>query len=265
MCEVIVVDNASTDSTSATMLEYDSQGIRLLFEPTPGLSGARNRGVDASRAPWVLFLDDDVEMGADFLRNYIQHISEKVDAGFFGGPVIPRFDGPPRVWTNDVNRDHWWIYSCLNFGGPTRPFSSSQSPFGANFCVKRDLLTRFRFSPDKGYRHGELTPGEETAVIDGVKNAGFAGWWLADCPVIHCLPAERNSPRYLIRRAFGEGLSSGRTQRSRGDSALWALKQFVVDLPKLAWRLVLSPSRAMSTIIGLAVALGVLRGRYTTN
>jgi GT2 family glycosyltransferase len=42
--------------------------IRYLWDPTPGLSRARNRGLDAARHPVVAFLDDDVYVAPGWYR-----------------------------------------------------------------------------------------------------------------------------------------------------------------------------------------------------
>lgn len=58
--EVIIVDDGSTDGTRAIALEYGS-AVRCLSQPNGGASAARNRGIEASRADWVAFLDADDE------------------------------------------------------------------------------------------------------------------------------------------------------------------------------------------------------------
>lgn len=58
--ELVVVDDASTDGTSAYLATLDDPRIRMLSLPEPsGPAIARNRGIEAARGPRVAFLDAD--------------------------------------------------------------------------------------------------------------------------------------------------------------------------------------------------------------
>lgn len=261
-CEIIVVDNNSTDTTQSVVRQLSSTSLPtvVVSEPRAGLSNARNRGVHAARAPWVLFLDDDVDVTTDFLARYLRALSDFPTYGYFGGPVIPSFSGPERRWTEAVLASHYWLYSCIDLGYPTRAFSEDQAPFGANFCVLRDHLLQHPFSESFGYRHGRLIPGEETVLVEGLRARGVVGMWLADCGVRHRLPAKRNSPVYLARRSYGQGIAAGMLARGSGQRVRWALR----DLARATLRLLISWGRpkqsAMVLVLDAAYALGVLRG-----
>src|SRR6185437_11337360 len=63
--EIIVVDNASTDNTCEKAIEiWESFGpgkpdFKVISEPTPGLSAARQKGINEALYDYVLFCDDD--------------------------------------------------------------------------------------------------------------------------------------------------------------------------------------------------------------
>jgi glycosyltransferase involved in cell wall biosynthesis len=58
--EVIVVDDGSTDDTSAWLRELGEPRLRVVrLEERRGVAAARNAGIDAARGVWVAFLDDD--------------------------------------------------------------------------------------------------------------------------------------------------------------------------------------------------------------
>ena len=58
--EVIVVDDCSTDETSARLAELDDRRVRVVrHETRRKLAGAHNTGVAEARGEWLAFLDDD--------------------------------------------------------------------------------------------------------------------------------------------------------------------------------------------------------------
>lgn len=58
--ELIVVDNGSTDGTSALLDRYRARlPLRSVVEPVPGLSVARNAGLHVARGEVIAFTDDD--------------------------------------------------------------------------------------------------------------------------------------------------------------------------------------------------------------
>jgi O-antigen/teichoic acid export membrane protein len=73
--ELIVVDDASTDETSAAAARADKL-IPLNAGPH-GPAHARNRGAELARAPIIAFVDADVCVHSDALRRLIENLHEK--------------------------------------------------------------------------------------------------------------------------------------------------------------------------------------------
>jgi glycosyltransferase involved in cell wall biosynthesis len=83
--QVIVVDDGSTDDTSATASAHGVQVIR--HEVNRGLAAARNTGVRAATAPVVAFLDDDCEPEPEWARELLAAYSGGVVG--VGGDIVP--------------------------------------------------------------------------------------------------------------------------------------------------------------------------------
>jgi glycosyltransferase involved in cell wall biosynthesis len=70
--EVIVVDDGSTDDTAAVvrslMARHPDRRIRLIQQANAGVSAARNAGITASRARYILPLDADDVIGPTMLE-----------------------------------------------------------------------------------------------------------------------------------------------------------------------------------------------------
>lgn len=71
--EVIVVNDGSTDDTDIVMrglVALGDQRLRYISQTNQGLSAVRNRGLQESRYPWLVFLDADDEMCPGALEAY---------------------------------------------------------------------------------------------------------------------------------------------------------------------------------------------------
>jgi O-antigen biosynthesis protein len=88
--EVIVVDDGSTDMTSAIAREY---GFGLITTPHRGLSHARNVGIEAATGEIVAFIDDDARPDPHWLT-YLAVTFLRTDHVGVGGPnIAPAGDG----------------------------------------------------------------------------------------------------------------------------------------------------------------------------
>lgn len=92
--ELILVDNASTDGTAAVLLQWQKRilalgiAVEVLRCPTPGASAARNTGLGAARAPWVLFFDSDDTMPPTHLQRAAEAIGAHPGADIIGWDTL---------------------------------------------------------------------------------------------------------------------------------------------------------------------------------
>jgi glycosyltransferase involved in cell wall biosynthesis len=106
--EIIVIDNGSNDDAAAVTDRFPR--MQYIRQENRGPSGARNRGLAASNAPFVVFLDADDRLMPDAISTGLSHLStvsqaalaygafRKMDvAGAPGTRVLFR----PKVWDDD--------------------------------------------------------------------------------------------------------------------------------------------------------------------
>src|SRR6185503_3780512 len=85
--EVIVVDDASTDSTASVCANL--QGIKYIrLDRNQGVAGARNIGILESTADFIAFLDDDDLRLPGSLVHQLSLFESFPEAGFVGGGVL---------------------------------------------------------------------------------------------------------------------------------------------------------------------------------
>ena len=149
--EVIVVDNNSTDDTKQIVEGYIAQGhknLRYMFEPTQGVSHARNKGLINARAPIIAFTDDDVRVAKDWIASIRREFDEHPEVDYVGGKILPHWNTEPPEW---LTRDHWWPLALLDYGD--EPFYvNADNPLclpTANASFRLELFERFGFfSPE---------------------------------------------------------------------------------------------------------------------
>jgi GT2 family glycosyltransferase len=87
--EVVVVDDGSTDGTSAALAER-FPAFRCLTQPAnAGEPSARNVGVRAAAGDLIAFTDDDCVPPPDWLRRHVSHYDDPRIAAV-GGPQVSR-------------------------------------------------------------------------------------------------------------------------------------------------------------------------------
>ena len=81
-CEVIVVDDGSTDGTGAILTRYSVREIR--HDRPRGAAAARNAGARLAAAPVVCFLDADVVVAEDTFRIVLESFEDPAVHGVVG-------------------------------------------------------------------------------------------------------------------------------------------------------------------------------------
>jgi GT2 family glycosyltransferase len=82
--EVIVVDNRP-----GNVPPVDIRGVRVVREPQPGISAARNRGIEVATGEIIAFTDDDVVADRRWLRALAERFAREPDVAAVTGVIVP--------------------------------------------------------------------------------------------------------------------------------------------------------------------------------
>jgi glycosyltransferase involved in cell wall biosynthesis len=204
--ELIVVNNNCTDDTDQVIARFAGVlPVRRVFEPTPGLSHARNAAIARASGELILWTDDDVLVSPQWLAAYVHAAENHPDAAFFGGPIEPWFVDPPPTWIVESLPLIGAYYALRRppvEGGYITP---AYLPYGANYVIRTPIQCAFLYNGDLGHKAGCFVAGEETDVLERVLRAGHRGVWVCEATVKHYIPPQRLTRRYIRQRAFGTG------------------------------------------------------------
>ena len=99
-CEIVVVDDLSTDLTSVKKIENDFKSIsrvRFLYATEKLYAGgARQKGCDAAIGDAVLFIDSDDLMHSHRLEHSVKFMNQHDDCMFLVSGYIPFINSPPE-------------------------------------------------------------------------------------------------------------------------------------------------------------------------
>jgi glycosyltransferase involved in cell wall biosynthesis len=139
--EIIVVDNASSDSTAAVVQKFagtDRGGVKLVKEPTKGIVHARHAGFLASTGDLIANVDSDSRLTPGWIAKVYDEFSRDPKLVALSGPFI-YYDLPPKM-----NRSiRWFYYIAFTFYLINRFVLHIGSMLqGGNFVVRRSALEK---------------------------------------------------------------------------------------------------------------------------
>jgi GT2 family glycosyltransferase len=169
ICEVIVVDDGSTDDTTDACAHFDDPRIKLISHSRNlGVANARNSGVDAASGSWVLFGEDDCRFPMDY-GNVLRDVAERHDGDIVGAPLL-HLKGTDTDAAELADRMPRTLERPSMDDVDLFPYTTIETPFvPARVLVRATVFERVRFYdgfPVNGYR-------EETDFFVQAARAGF--------------------------------------------------------------------------------------------
>jgi glycosyltransferase involved in cell wall biosynthesis len=137
-CEIIVINDGSTDDTAEVLADYHQMMptlLRVITISNGGPARARNTGVEAARNERILFIDDDVFPHSDMLYEHWR----MMDSGYQGSQGL-------LIWHEEIVMTP--LISYIDSRGSQFAFDEIEHPeelggehvYTGNFAVYRDVV-----------------------------------------------------------------------------------------------------------------------------
>ena len=263
--EVVLVDNRPNlprcDPLPAILERHSN--VRLVREPVPGISAARNAGVGAADGEIVAFTDDDVRVDRHWLRalggRFVVRAYEQIVTGlvlpleletsaqfwseYYYGGIATKFGLESRTFRLECPQSHGWRRAVVVASDDTGRRIRRQSIYrngmgggGCNMSLRRRSWSRTSiFDPHLGVG----TPsrgGEDTAAIIDTLWRGECVGYEPSAVVFH---RHRRSYGELCEQIEGCGIGYTAMLTSLMKRDPRHIAAFLSQLPELAKRVVL--------------------------
>ena len=216
--EVLVVDNASTDSTRQVVdARLPHPRLRYLYEPSLGLSTARNTGAIAARSALISYLDDDAEASRGWLKALYQAYQANDKLAIAGGKVT-------LIWPEGMSPPQWLSPElCGNLGaydlGDSLVYIKQPglTPRGLNYSIRKDFLEQIGgFDPNLGRVGKNLLSNEELHMTQLALKAGWQVAYLPKALAAHNVDPARLRHAWFLSRSWWQGISESYREQLAG-------------------------------------------------
>ena len=145
--EIIVVDNAPTTEMTRELVAQHPD-VTYILEPRPGLSVARNTGIQASTGSIIAFTDDDVRVHPDWLRHHLRAFDDPKVMATTGLILTAELETEAQLLFHKGHAGAGWGYRALTFDSAyfasmkRRGVPVWQVGAGANMAFRREIFDR---------------------------------------------------------------------------------------------------------------------------
>src|SRR3989339_1656135 len=223
--DVLVIDNNSNDITKEVVNMFKSLlPLKYVFEPTQGLSHARNRAIKEVKSEYIAYIDDDSKGKKNWLMTASKIIDDK-NPDIFGGPYYPYY----------INKKKWFLdkYEIREASKNDKFLDKYEFLSGSNIFFKKDIFEKIGiFDVNLGMKGNNIGLGEETQLQVIANKLGINRYYCSDLIIYNLVPDFKMDLKYVSRRYFMAGLVSNIVTGYKSTNFLKSLIIFIFYLIK---------------------------------
>jgi len=234
--EVLVVDNNSKDRTREVIEEFcrkDPEHFRYLFEARQGKSNALNTGIGEARGKILAFMDDDVIVAPEWLRDITMPLETGAWAGTGGRICAQELRSTPPWLSLEGECSLAAMLALFDLGDQAEELKCP--PFGTNMAFRKTIFEKYGgFRTDMGPCPGSEIRNEDTEFGRRIMAAGERLWYQPSAVVYHAVSEDRLKQRYFLRFWYDHGRAFIR-ERGRRPS-VWGIPRWFFSVPIIITR-----------------------------
>jgi glycosyltransferase involved in cell wall biosynthesis len=202
--EIVVVDNGSQDATSRIVEQWATSSafpVRLLVEPRPGLSVARNRALRTAQGELLVFTDDDCRLSQEYVNDLLGHDAADTEPVLRGGRVElgDHTDLPITIKTTTTRQ---------RFNRRTNPATDDcivGQINGCNMTMRRALVEKLGPFDERFGVGSSIESSEDSDYLFRAYIAGFTLEYVPDMTVFHYHGRKQKPVGYKLYRGYSIG------------------------------------------------------------
>ncbi len=206
---IVVVDNDEDESARNAVLAFSNEpsvGICYHVEARRNIALARNKALENAAGDYLAFLDDDEVASDSWLQTLLLACTQYSASGVLG-PVLPRFEEPPKAW---VVKGRFWERPRY----PTGTILRWEQTRTGNALLRRMVLAHLE---KPWFRPQFACGGEDDDFFRRLIAKGEIFVWCDQAVTYEIICPNRCRRRYLVRRAIQRG------QNQRFSLSSWSL------------------------------------------
>lgn len=232
--EVLVVWNGETPPAG----ELFPRQVRVVWEKTPGISFARNKGAKTAQGEILLYLDDDAVADKNLIKEMEKAFRSHPDTAIVGGQIFLKLPDPrPEVVL--PGREGLWSAYRVPYTGYRQVREQYAFPYGACFGVRHDALLELGGFPTDYGRVGEdFGGGEETALCFLAQSRGWKIGIQPEAFVEHWVEPRRFSEEHVKKTIRAGILTTYRLSRDGYAPGGWDISYVTerLRIAELEWK-----------------------------